>query len=75
MDSGVNLILGIMLLIVGILMASFAKWKVWRSRWFAMGGLFNQKVSDEKLALTATRFWGVMTAIAGVVFLVLYFRK
>jgi len=56
-------------------MALFARWKVWRSRWFAMGGLFNQKVSDEKLALTATRFWGVVTAIAGIVFLALYFRS
>ncbi len=56
-------------------MAFFANWKVWRSRWFAMGGLFNQKVADEKLALTATRFWGVVTAIAGILFLVFYFRK
>jgi hypothetical protein len=56
-------------------MAFFAKWKVWRSRWFALGGLFNQQVSDNKIALTATRFWGVVTAIVGIVFLVMYFRS
>lgn len=75
MNTGTYLILGIMLLIVGILMVSCAKWKVWRSGWFALGGLFNQKDTDEKLALSGTRFWGVVTAIAGIVFLVLYFRK
>ncbi|HAH95561.1 MAG TPA: hypothetical protein DHD79_08210 [Firmicutes bacterium] len=70
-----KLFLGLVLFAIGILMAFFANWKVWRSRWFAMGGLFNQKVADEKLALTATRFWGVVTAIAGILFLVFYFRK
>lgn len=75
MEPWVKLFLGILLFVIGVLMALFTKWKVWRSRWFAIGGIFNQKVSDEKLALTATRFWGVVTAIAGVVFLVLYFRS
>ena len=75
MEPIIKLILGIALIVLGLLMAFFAKWKVWRSRWFALGGLFNQQVSDNKIALTATRFWGVVTAIVGIVFLVIYFRS
>lgn len=68
-------ILGIFLAVIGLLMTVFNRWKVWRSRWFSMGGMVGARTTDEKTALMGTRFWGVITFVAGVIFVLSYFKR
>lgn len=74
MRPDTKLVVGTALAVIGLLMFVFNQWKVWRSRWFSLGGLFGQRQIDEKTALFATRFWGAVTFLAGIVFVALYYK-
>lgn len=74
MQPEIRLVLGGVLVVVGVLMVAFSRWKIWRSRWFMLGGMLGHREVDEKTARFATRFWGAMTFLAGLILMVLSYR-